>query len=103
MHMYNVMYGGDWGPGQMMMGNGPEWFSLFWLGILPFMAVFVLWSVFWKGLALWHSARRGQYWWFLAILVINTAGILEIIYLFVVAKVKLAELFSPKTHTEHAH
>jgi hypothetical protein len=24
----------------------------------------VLWSVFWKGLALWHSAGRGQSWWF---------------------------------------
>lgn len=85
----------------MMWGGGPEWFSMFWLGILPFVFLIILWSVFWKGLALWHSARRGQYWWFLAMLLLNTAGILEILYLFVVAKLKIAELFSSKAHSEH--
>lgn len=44
--------------------------------------VFVLWTVFWKGWALWIAARKGEVWWFLAILIINTAGILEIVYLF---------------------
>lgn len=101
--MYHMMYREDWGwgPGNMMWG-GPEWLSLFWLGVLPFMFLLVLWSVFWKGLALWHSARRGQYWWFVILLVINTAGILEIIYLFAVAKLKLGELFSAKTHTNES-
>jgi predicted membrane protein len=44
--------------------------------------IFVLWTVFWKGWALWIAARKGEMWWFLAILIVNTAGILEIIYLF---------------------
>jgi flagellar basal body-associated protein FliL len=44
--------------------------------------VFVLWTVFWKGWALWIAARKGEMWWFLAILIVNTAGILEIVYLF---------------------
>lgn len=44
--------------------------------------VFVLWTVFWKGWALWTAARKGEMWWFLAILIVNTAGILEIVYLF---------------------
>jgi hypothetical protein len=61
----------------------------------------VIWSLFWKGLALWHAARRGQYWWFLILLVVNTLGILEIVYLFFVAKLKVGELFS--THAHHAH
>jgi Family of unknown function (DUF5652) len=64
----------------------------------PALILLVLWSVFWKGLALWHSARRSQPWWFVIILVVNTAGILEIIYLFAVAKLKLSELFSYKEH-----
>lgn len=42
----------------------------------------IIWSLVWKGLALWRSARRGQRYWFLIILVINTFGILEILYLF---------------------
>lgn len=54
----------------------------------------MLWSLVWKGLALWHSGRRGQVWWFVAMLLINTAGILEIIYLFAFAKLKVSELFS---------
>lgn len=62
----------------------------------PFLPLLILWSIVWKGLALWHSGRRGQSWWFIILIVINTAGILEIIYLFAVAKLKLSELFSKK-------
>ncbi len=54
----------------------------------------VLWSIFWKGLALWHSGRRGQAWWFVILLIVNTAGILEIVYLFAVLKLKFSRLFS---------
>ncbi len=61
--------------------------------ILPFL---LLWEGLWKGLALWHSARRAQPWWFVILLVVNTVGILPIIYLFAIAKLKLSELFSKK-------
>lgn len=44
--------------------------------------VFVVWTVFWKGWALWIAARKGEVWWFLVILIVNTGGILEIIYIF---------------------
>lgn len=53
----------------------------------------VVWSLVWKGLGLWHAAKRKQSWWFVAMLIVNTAGILEIVYLFAVAKVKTNELF----------
>lgn len=40
-----------------------------------------------KGYALWHAARRSEKWWFVALLLINTMGILELVYLyFVVGK-----------------
>ncbi len=35
-----------------------------------------------KGLALWQSARHSQKWWFIALLILNTVGILPLIYLF---------------------
>ncbi len=41
------------------------------------------WSIAWKGMALWKSAHKDQKWWFIAFLVINTAGILEILYIYV--------------------
>ena len=48
----------------------------------------IVWSLIWKGLALWHSAHQNSKNWFVAILVLNTVGILEILYLFVFAKKK---------------
>ena len=37
-----------------------------------------------KGYALWHAAKRDEKWWFIILLVLNTLGILELIYLFFV-------------------
>ena len=41
----------------------------------------VIWSLAWKGLAMWRAARHGHQAWFIVFLIVNTAGILEIIYL----------------------
>lgn len=45
-----------------------------------------LWTLPWKGIALWKSARLSHKKWFIILLVVNTIGILEIIYIFFVAK-----------------
>lgn len=52
-----------------------------------FILLIIVWSLFWKGFALWYAAKRGDKWWFIAFLIINTAGILEIVYLFFIAKI----------------
>jgi hypothetical protein len=58
-----------------------------WMNANPeMMFLFIAWSMIWKGLALWKSAQLGQKYWFVAIFVVGTLGILEIIYLFFVAK-----------------
>lgn len=72
--------------GNMMGGYVPGPF-------VALMPILVLWSIVWKGLALWHSAGRKQGWWFIALLVVNTMGILEIFYLFGMLKLKADELF----------
>ncbi|MBI4454229.1 hypothetical protein HY636_06305 [Candidatus Woesearchaeota archaeon] len=41
----------------------------------------IIWEAVWKGIGLWKSARNNQLVWFIAILVINSVGILPIIYL----------------------
>ncbi len=92
---YGTMMPHAYGPG----GVDALWFALPFLAILgPLFILVVIWSVFWKGLALWHSGRRNEPWWFLALLLINTLGILEIIYLFFFAKLKMSELFSGREH-----
>jgi succinate dehydrogenase/fumarate reductase cytochrome b subunit len=47
-----------------------------------------LWTLPWKAIALWKSARRNEKWWFIALLVINTLALLEILYIFVFSKKK---------------
>lgn len=48
----------------------------------------VFWSLFWKGWALWLAARSGSKPWFIVLLIVNTAGILDILYIFFFGKKK---------------
>ncbi|KKU46991.1 MAG: hypothetical protein UX66_C0028G0001 [Parcubacteria group bacterium GW2011_GWF2_46_8] len=45
-----------------------------------------IWSLIWKGFALWRASRNNQRNWFIALLVLNTMGILEMVYLFWISK-----------------
>ncbi len=58
------------------------------IGIVMGTFVFLLtvWSVFWKGFGLWIAAKENSKPWFIVILILNTAGILELIYIFLVSK-----------------
>ena len=47
-----------------------------------------IWTIPWKAVALWKSARRNNLAWFIILLLVNTIGILEIIYIFAVARNK---------------
>ncbi|MCK6462704.1 MAG: DUF5652 family protein [Candidatus Pacebacteria bacterium] len=47
------------------------------------LAPLVIWGLFWKAWALWKSARLDSKKWFTALFLINTAGLLEILYIFV--------------------
>ncbi|MBL7052097.1 MAG: hypothetical protein ISS01_03325 [Nanoarchaeota archaeon] len=61
----------------------------------------VLWSLLWKGIALWKTGRNNQLVWFLFILIINTAGILPIIYLlFFQKKTRKKTVTKKKTKTK---
>jgi len=62
------------------------------LGIpLYLFIIVVIWSLVWKALALWKSARLNQPIWFIVLLVVNTIGIIEILYLFLFSKINLNE------------
>ncbi|HTY39624.1 MAG TPA: DUF5652 family protein [Candidatus Paceibacterota bacterium] len=72
---------GGW-EGYVGPGMGPGFGFLAGLGFIGFL-IALIWSIYWKGMALWHSARRGEKVWFVVLLVVNTVGILEILYLYV--------------------
>ena len=54
-------------------------------GLSLILPILIAWSVIWKGIALWKSARLGHKGWFVALMIVNTLGILEIIYIYAVA------------------
>jgi len=41
----------------------------------------ILWDALWKAVALWRAGRNNQIIWFAAIFILNTVGILPIVYL----------------------
>ena len=68
------------------------------LAINPYLLLAIaLWTLPWKAWSLWLSARRGDIWWFLSIIFISTLGLLEIIYIFFIAK--QSDKVEPKTET----
>jgi len=56
----------------------PYFVVTFWLATL----LAIVWSMAWKGVALWRAGRNGHLVWFIVMFIINTLGILEIIYIF---------------------
>jgi len=54
--------------------------GLEWMPVWLIVAV-IVWSLIWKAFALWKSARNNQKIWFIVLLVANTIGLLEILYL----------------------
>ncbi len=51
-------------------------------GVKILLALAIIWSIIWKGVALWKAARNSDKAWFLIMLIVNTIGVLEIIYIF---------------------
>jgi methionyl-tRNA synthetase len=55
-------------------------------GLFAFIIVLALWSTIWKGFALYRAGANRSTPWFITLFILNTAGILEILYLFVFSK-----------------
>lgn len=53
----------------------------------PWLMVLVLiWSIPWKGVALWKAAKKNDLPWFVVLLIVNTLGILEILYIYLFSR-----------------
>ena len=64
----------------------PENFATF-LSTHQWIIVLVaIWTIPWKGMALWRAARNRSIAWFVVLLIVNTLGILDIIYIFAFSK-----------------
>lgn len=70
-------------------GNGFMWGNAFGGLFTAFLIPVVAWTLVWKGWALWVAAKNDSKPWFIVLLLINTIGILEILYIFVFGKEKV--------------
>lgn len=52
-------------------------------GMRPLLVLLMMVDIVLRGMALYRSARKGQTVWFVALLVINSLGILPLIYLLI--------------------
>ena len=66
------------GYNHIMLVNGAETLPVWFLWVVLPLAV---WDLAWRGMALWHAAKNEQKNWFIALMIVNSVGILPIIYL----------------------
>ena len=91
---YNHMYGGSW-----FYGFGPGVALLY--GLIGTILLVVLIAL--KGYALWTAAKRDEKWWFIAMLILNTVGILEVVYLVFFVKQLHKRNGNHTEHHDHPH
>ena len=63
-----------------------HWLNNPWHALL--FTVLAIWTLVWKGTALWKAAKNNHTVWYIIMLVVNTVGILEIVYIFFFSKKK---------------
>ena len=63
------------------MDQLPQQFTEMMGWLMPLIIVLSVWSVIWKMIAMWKSARNNDLAWFIVIAIVNTIGILPIIYI----------------------
>lgn len=56
------------------------------------LSAFVIWSFIWKGLALYRAGANRSPAWFVVLLLVNTLGVLEILYVFVFSRSRKREM-----------
>lgn len=54
--------------------------------LLPWIYLAILWTLPWKGVALWKAARNEHKIWFVVLFLVNTLAILDILYIFIFSK-----------------
>lgn len=59
-------------------------------GFFKFLIPLMLLDLVLRGIALWRSAKKDQGVWFIALLIVNSMGILPLIYLLLNREVKVA-------------
>lgn len=52
------------------------------------LVLLAIWTIPWKGWALWKAAKNDDKAWFVVLLIVNTLAVLELFYIFIFSKRK---------------
>ena len=55
---------------------------------IALISMLAIWTLAWKGASLWHAAKDDSKPWFIALLLSNTAGLLDALYIFRVSRTR---------------
>lgn len=58
--------------------------TYYWL--IPSLIILIIWETVWKLIAMWKAGRNNHLAWFICIALINTVGILPIVYILMYRK-----------------
>ncbi len=56
--------------------------------LLVLIAVVAIWDMVWKLMAMWKAAKKNSVVWFIVLALVNSAGILPILYIYVFSETK---------------
>ena len=59
--------------------------------LIAIVIVLGIWEAVWKAIALWRAGNDRNLLWFVLMFVLNTVGILEIIYIFGISRPRRAQ------------
>ena len=83
-----------------------EWYGLFTPANVAYLNVLfitlVVWALIWKGIALWKAAQAKDKVWYMILLILNTLGLLEILYIFVFSRREKANAKTDEKPKEEA-
>jgi hypothetical protein len=65
-------------------------------GVFWMLVAIQLWELPWKGAALWRAAHNKHLGWFVALMLVHLAGLIDIIYLFYFSESK-KRVATPRT------
>ncbi len=81
----------------------------FLINVSPIILILTIWAIPWKVYAVWTAAQRKEKAWFVSLIILNTFAILEIYYIFWIAKKNWTEVKDsflnalPDNHKKSGH
>jgi hypothetical protein len=54
-------------------------------------SIILIWTAIWKLLGMWKAAQKKSVIWFIVLGVVNTVGILPLLYIYVFSEMKLSK------------